>query len=164
MKLIPVGKGKHAMVDDFVFDLVGDQSWYLHKYVQRNFYVMGKAKPALLHRVIMDAPKGVEVDHIDGDKLNNQLSNLRLCSHQQNQHNRRFLNKNNTSGFKGVFFDKRRGAWYCQIKVNGKQRTIAAGFLTAKEASLAYDLASIAEFGEFSATNAVVGGKMLPVQ
>lgn len=141
------------MVDDVVFEMIGDIRWYQHVYVQGTIWVRNKPRGLLLHRVIMDAPPGVEVDHIDGDRLNNQISNLRLCSHAENQRNRSFLNKNNTTGFKGVYLNKDNNTYYAQITVFGKHRTIASGFKNKEDAAKAYDAASVAEHGDFSKTN-----------
>jgi hypothetical protein len=64
-----------------------------------------------------------QIDHIDGNKQNNFFQNLRVCSHQQNLFNRG-KNKNNTSGFKGVSWDKEQKKWLAQIKINGKVKKL----------------------------------------
>lgn len=73
-----------------------------------------------MHRTIMPAPTGLQIDHIDGDGLNNRRSNLRLATNAQNQHNRRF-HAGNKSGFKGVFWDPSRSQWMAQITLNGEK-------------------------------------------
>jgi hypothetical protein len=59
------------------------------------------------------------VDHIDNNKLNNTISNLRWCNSQENQHNHQ-LNENNTSGVKGIYWDKNANKWHAQIKFKNK--------------------------------------------
>lgn len=63
----------------------------------------------------------VEVDHIDGDKLNNRISNLRLCLNGSNNQNR-VKSARNTSGYSGVVWDKRRELWYTRVYSNGKYK------------------------------------------
>lgn len=60
------------------------------------------------------------IDHVDGNKLNNNIGNLRRSCHKTNGRNRG-KNKNNTSGYKNVFLDKRSGGWYAQIAHSGKK-------------------------------------------
>lgn len=85
---------------------------YLRAYV-------GPGITKYLHRRILKAPAGMDVDHIDGDPLNNRKSNLRICTHQHNLWNSKIRN-DNTSGVKGVYWDKKRKYWYARIEVNGK--------------------------------------------
>ena len=67
----------------------------------------GSYMQALIHRMIMNPDASQQVDHIDGDRLNNQRSNLRLCTHSGNQRNQG-PRRDNQSGCKGVFYDKGR--------------------------------------------------------
>ena len=69
-------------------------------------------------------PKDI-IDHIDSDRANNKISNLRECSHQQNMKNLR-LYSNNSSGHKNVSWVKSRNRWIVQLKVNGKQKYIGS--------------------------------------
>ena len=71
-----------------------------------------------MHSVIAKTPKGLETDHIDGDTLNNQKRNLRVCTKSQNQHNRK-ISSNNKSGFKGVSYNKKNKKWQADIQCNG---------------------------------------------
>lgn len=88
------------------------------------------------------------IDHIDGNGLNNRLDNLRICDQTQNNANSR-LGKNNTSGFKGVYWDKRTGKWRVQIQAYG-QRLRLGRFADLDKASEAYVLAADRIFGEFA--------------
>ena len=72
------------------------------------------------HRLIMDAKKGEEVDHIDKNSLNNHKSNLRLCTRKQNNQNAS-IRIDNITGYKGVSFNSLRNKFTAQINVNGKR-------------------------------------------
>ena len=100
----------------------------------------------------MKAPNGLQVDHIDGDVLNNQKSNLRICTQQENAKNRK-INKNNTSGIKGVSKTKRKEwrskTWQAIIGADGKN-THLGYFYTAEEAGRAYKKAAKELYGDFA--------------
>lgn len=93
----------------------------------------------------------VEIDHRDMNRSNNRIGNLREAGQSNNGANQN-KRSNNTSGYKGVVFDKARGRWKAQVKVNYK--TIHLGrFDTAAEAAKSYDRAAKEHFGEFAALN-----------
>jgi len=92
-------------------------------------------------------PKGL-IDHCDGDPLNNRLANLREASDSQNQGNRR-LNKNSTSGFKGVYFDKSSGRWAANI-LKDRQKFWLGCHDTPEQAHAAYCEAAQRIHGEFA--------------
>ena len=103
----------------------------------------------------MNAQPGQIVDHIDRDKLNCQRANLRFTTKQQNTVNSGMWS-NNTSGIKGVYWDKARNKWHAQIKVN--QKTIGLGrFDTLELATTVRDNAARHYFGHFATTNASLG-------
>lgn len=90
----------------------------------------------------------MEVDHRNGIRSDNSWSNLRLATQQQNQANSR-RPKNNTSGFKGVFWNKQRGKWAAKINPGGRQ--VHLGFFdNPKEAAGAYRTAAQAFFGDYA--------------
>lgn len=80
----------------------------------------GKTVKEFLHRLIMDAPKGAEVDHIDGNGLNNKRSNLRIVTNSENQYNRRHKRKYPKSGVPGVYWFPPTSKWKAQVILNGK--------------------------------------------
>ena len=152
-KIIPLTQGKVAKVDDDKFEYLSKWKWYYSSegYAARN----GKTNPTheviYMHREIIKAPVGMEVDHINGDRTDNHLSNLRLCTKAQNQINIG-IRRNNTSGFKGVYFDKWTNKWHSQIVINGKRKNLGR-YNTAEEAAKAYDKSAKANFGEFVRLN-----------
>ena len=115
-------------------------------------YVMDRHRKHL-HRYLIDAPKGYEIDHINLDTLDNRLCNLRVCTHQQNQCNQP-LQKNNTSGVTGVRFYKARNKFCARIKVC--QHDIHLGYyLTFEEAVQARNVGISCMFGEYGRYNDV---------
>lgn len=108
-------------------------------------------KDFILARMLLSAPRGLQVDHKDGDTLNNTRENLRLATPSQNAHNRG-VQYNNTSGFKGVTYYPREKKFIALITVN--YRRIALGYYpTAEEAARAYDAAALEHLGEFARVN-----------
>lgn len=156
MKTIQVGH-LFAFVDDEDFELVSESSWHLIKNgCGRTYYACTTlhGKKVRMHRLILGASSNKEVDHKDGNGLNNQRNNIRLCSSQQNQANQR-KHRDSSSPYKGVCLKKdkpRTIPWCANITVLGKR--IALGyFSTAKEAAIAYDKAALEYFGEFANFN-----------
>lgn len=113
----------------------------------------GGRKTVLLHRVIAQTPDGLETDHIDGDGLNNRRANLRNSTVAQNRRNRR-TGCNNTSGVKGVSWNKAMGQWKVDIHVGGKKHYLGC-FDTIDAASNAYASASAELHGEFGRAHRV---------
>jgi hypothetical protein len=107
------------------------------------------------HRVIYAMVSGAwpigDVDHRNGDRLDNRPGNLRCATRSQNVANQA-LRACNTSGFKGVSWDKKNKKWMARIGVNGKSRTLGR-YACAEDAGRAYDRAAVEAFGEFAATN-----------
>lgn len=102
------------------------------------------------HREVMnvDNPK-IQVDHINGNRLDNRKTNLRLCSNQENSMNR-YENSNNSSGYKGVYFDKDRNKWRGAIQYNGKSIKSTKRYNTPEEAYEWYIEKSNELFGDYS--------------
>jgi len=100
-----------------------------------------------LHQFIINPPNNMQVDHVSGDTLDNRKVNLRICSHAENQQNRK-KGKNNTSGYKGVYFHCGKRKWRTTICVN-KKRIYLGYFDTPEEAHEAYCEASKKYHGEF---------------
>lgn len=110
------------------------------------FKVDGKA--INLHRLVMDAPAGIDVDHINGNTLDNRRENLRLATRAQNCWNRK-LPRTNTSGYKGVSWRKDKECFTASITTHGK-RLFLGFFPKAEEAAEARRLASIEQHGDFA--------------
>ena len=146
MKEIPLNKTKVALVDDEDFIWLSEKKWSYHgPYVSRK----QSNKTILLHREILKVSQGLEVDHINGNPLDNRKENLRIATHQQNLFNSK-ISKNNKSGYKGVCWQ--RGKWQASIKVKGKQKYLGV-YKDKKIAALAYNIASIGFYGKFANKN-----------
>lgn len=100
-----------------------------------------------LHRLIMNAPKGVVIDHINRNKLDNRKCNLRICTQQQNSMNRG-LQSNNTSGITGITWSKVANKWQARIKIN-KQLKHLGYFDDLEKAIEVRKQAEIKYFGEY---------------
>ena len=120
--------------------ILNSRGWYVTKlgYVQH--------RKDLLHRVIMKAPPGVFVDHINGNPSDNRRENLRLCTHAQNMQNSK-VRAHSGTGVKGV--QKHANRYRARIRQDGRQVTLG-NFLTMAEAKIAYDAAATRIFGEFA--------------
>jgi hypothetical protein len=147
--VVPLANGKYAYVDPEDFDRVMNHLW--RTCVQRDVTYAESAidgHRVRMHNFILGPVEG-EIDHKDGDGLNNRRSNLRPTTHSQNIANQR-MRKTNTSGYKGVSRDKK--GWQVVIGHEGKQYRIG-NFSTKIEAAQAYDNAARRLFGEFASLN-----------
>jgi hypothetical protein len=107
-------------------------------------------KKHLIHRLVWLYHYGempTQIDHINGNRSDNRIENLRECTYSQNHGNRK-MSSSNTSGYKGVFLDKRDGFWFVYIASEYKGR-----YRTAQEAADAYDMFAKEHFGKFALTN-----------
>lgn len=138
--------GHQVLLDEEDTHLFDEYRWHIKRNRSKT-YVRCHPQFVYLHRMVMNAPVGIQVDHINGNGLDNRKENLRLCTTSQNLFNRG-KNKNNTSGLKGVGFDKRRGTWYARIEVDRKTIFIGS-FPSPSEAHEAYKRVAIEKAGEF---------------
>ena len=139
----------------FYFDLsdlekVRKYSWYLCGYP--NKIIIANAKRMTLHRYLLDSPD-CEIDHIDLNRFNNCRSNLRLCTHRENQCNHN-LQSNNTSGVAGVRYYKPRSKYAARIKHFGKEIHLGY-YLDIVSAMQARNVAMKLLFGKFARLNNV---------
>ena len=148
MKKIELTQGRFALVDDEDYPRLIQYKWYYNNGYAKTWY---KGKRIRMHRLITNASRRVQVDHRDHNGLNNQKSNLRLCSQKQNNRNVR-QGKNNTSGYRGVTVEPSTGHYRPNIYKDGK--AISFGhFKDIHHAALARDLWAVDMYGEFASTN-----------
>ena len=152
---VPLTRGYEAIIDTADVPLVEGRNWCADsrghnlyaRSSQSSNYVNVKT---YMHRLIMGAELGESVDHISGDGLDNRRGNMRLVSHAENLRNQR-VRVNNTSGLKGVSWNKRAGKWVANIRVDGKSQYLGL-FICPVEAHAAYCEASERLHGEFGRT------------
>lgn len=147
MKRVPLGGNKYAIVDDQDYKGIILHRWY----IAEDGYVAAtiKKQKMYLHKFVLNV-EGM-VDHIDRDKLNFVRTNLRPCTHTENMRNRGLF-RNNSSGYKGVSWDKGTKKWRARIDANGKKYHIGY-FVQSKDAAKAYDKWATELFGEFAYLN-----------
>jgi hypothetical protein len=156
-KEILLTQGKVAIVDAADYEWLSQWNWHAFRNQGGIWYARRARRRRLdqtspfMHRVIMDAPSGIMIDHINGDGLDNRQSNLRCATNQQNQFNSR-KRRDNTSGFRGVCWREDKKRWRARIRVGGKQQHLGL-FKTAEEAARAYDEAAKRLHGEFASLN-----------
>lgn len=155
MKEIVLTNGKVCLVDDEVFDELSKFNWYeaTGGYVKRHKRVEGKLTSIFMHRVVIGAEKGQTVDHINRNPLDNRKENLRIVNKSENAMNSKKA-INNSSGYRGVYHDKRDNSYDAFINKDGK-RIYLGRFKQIKEAALAYNDAAIRLHGKFASLNEV---------
>lgn len=154
MKEIRISGGKYvALIDDEDYQSVTQHSWYIFHSMDRLYArrILERRSSQLMHTYITGFK---QVDHINRNGLDNQRCNLRAANHVQNQGNVA-LRKNNTSGFRGIAYHKRKKdtkKWSASIKKN-YVLVFLGYFETKEEAAKAYDLAAKEYFGDFAFLN-----------
>ena len=151
---IPLTKGFVAIVDDEDAEVITAHKWHAHVpargrtvYAHMLRWANGRYKNESMHRLILNAPVGFEVDHINQNGLDNRRCNLRLATRAQNE-----ANKPPRSQYKGSYWCQQTGRWRARIRVDGHLRCLGR-FDSAEEAARAYDVAAMEAFGEFAYLN-----------
>lgn len=160
-KKIQLTQGAYATVEDEDYAELNQHRWYLGDtgYAMRTVYVCrvhGKEMKynVRMHRVILGVSSKEMVDHIDGNKLNNMRSNLRVCSKAQNNRNR-VGNTTSNCGYKGVH-KRKNGTYRSKIECDGKVYNLGS-FTDAADAAVAYNNKALLLFGAFAKLNIIKG-------
>lgn len=152
---LPLSRGLVAIVDADDPLEPWSWKWYAHSgghcifYAARRAYSDGKGALIYLHRFLLDAPEGLQVDHVNHNGLDNRRANLRLATPSRNTQNQSGLLSTNTSGYRGVFRYKLVGRWRAGIRLDGSTRHLGY-FDTPEEAARTFDRAAVEMFGEFA--------------
>jgi hypothetical protein len=146
---VPLTRGYEAIIDVEDTVIVGGMNWYVKVGTHSNYAIRSEKKfRVYMHRLILNAPDNLHVDHVNGNGLDNRKSNLRVVTVSQNQHNRG-LQVNNKSGYKGVTWYGRTGKWMAQIQSLNTYKCLGY-FDTAEDAHNAYCEAAKELHGEFA--------------
>lgn len=145
---VPLTQGYEAVIDAADVHLVKGHNWCADVrghtiYAIRTDCSGHKKRKVYMHRSLMGDTAGLDIDHRDGDGLNNTRRNLRVATPTQNRCNSR-ARKDNTSGFKGVSWHRAKGKWHARIQMNGKNHNL--GLHATPEAAHAAYAAASAEF------------------
>lgn len=159
MKTITLTQGFVALVNNADFKYLNQWKWHADRnhhsvYALRNIRVgPGKRKRVGMHTQLMGTPPGKEVDHRNGNGLDNRRRNLRVCAHAHNSQNVR-KPIDNSSGFKGVSWNRRSESWRAYIKTRRRQLHLGY-FSNPRTAAKAYNEAAVRLFGKFARLNPV---------
>lgn len=146
------------MVDDCDFERISQFKWSVdgkQPYLYARTHIPlgnGKRSHPSMHRMVMNAPRGLDVDHINHNTLDNRRTNLRLATRSQTNQNN--LGGYAVSGYKGVFFEKERNCWRAHITLKEKTKYLGR-FATVIEGAIAYNNAAKKYFGEFACLNKI---------
>lgn len=156
MKEIKLTQGQVALVDDEDYEYLNQWKWCANRSIGGYYAVRTdkqkadqKRETICMHRLILNAPKGLQVDHINHNTLDNTKQNLRICTNSQNQMNRSPCGK---SKYLGVTYYRNNTCLRASIKANNKSIHLGY-FKTEEEAAHAYDEAAKKYFGEFANLN-----------
>lgn len=119
-------------------------------------YARTEGKLVYMHHLIVDVPKGMVVDHINGNKLDNRKSNLRICNQRQNTWNKR-KRSNNKSGYTGVSWNKAASKWSAEVRKDGEKHYLGL-YVSKHAAAKAYNRKAKELFGEFTRLNEIKEG------
>lgn len=146
MKEIEIKGGSKVIIDEDFFGKATLDKWRISSW---GYVVNGKGK--YLHRIVMEAKEGEQIDHINRNKLDNRKENLRVCSCSENQWNRD-KTRSNSSGFKGVSFHKKANKWQVYIRIKNIPKYIGI-FPDKVSAAKAYDNEAKKLYGKFAFLN-----------
>lgn len=160
MKIIELTQDKVALVDDEDYDVLMEHKWCAH-WNYTKWYAVSRinAKVTKMHKFLLHSEAAyihgkyalLEIDHVDGDGLNNQRNNLRWVSRTENLRNR-VANKSSSSQYVGVYFEQYTQRWCAAIKVDGKTFKIGR-FDNEYDAALARDKVALDMWGNIAKMN-----------
>ena len=156
MKAIELTQGKVAIVDDGDYEWLSQWKWHAFT-PHKIFYAIrnkgdGGGGTIYMHRQILNAPSGMECDHINHDGLDNRRDNIRICTRMQNAQN--MITTEGISRYKGVFWGREKQRWQGQI-TKAQKRFFLGRYNNEDDAALAYNIFALTLFGEYAYINNV---------
>ncbi len=163
MRKIELTQGQFAVIDDDDYDRISSHKWYAKKnnvkckvvyYAATNITILGKRTTIRMHQFILgSSPNGKEIDHADGNTLNNQKHNLRFCTRTQNLYNA-IGSPYSATKHKGITFNNKSNMYRVRISINGKSTHIGC-FKKIEDAICVYNNAALKYHGEFARLNVI---------
>lgn len=142
-----------TIIDEDDYDVVSKFSWRIN--TQGYVCCVNLGKYMLMHRLILNILEDDKLiaDHENHNKLDNRKNNIRICTKLENNKNiKKYTNKEYTSKYKGVYWQKDTSRWRAQIHYDGKRKSL--GYYSIEEhAAIAYNSAAIELHGEFACLN-----------
>lgn len=157
MRKIELTRGAFALVDDEDYARIAKSSWAYNPQgvgyaVRKGNKRRGEPRTVQMHREVLHAPCGVQIDHINGNGLDNRKSNLRYANTQKNAFNRGKPNVPCSSQYKGVYRRHNSPTWKAHIKYNARHVELGS-FGSEELAAAAYNFAAKVMFGEYRREN-----------
>lgn len=150
-KTINLINGGYCLVDSGEYNNLMNHRWRGNT---KGYAVKSSGYPRVsMHRYLLNAPKGIHVDHINNNKLDNRKENLRLCNQSQNEANKR-PRSGFSSAYKGVSWHKATKKWKAQIGYNKKTKHIGC-FASEIDAAIAYNVTAKELFDGFALLNKI---------
>lgn len=150
---VPLTQGYEAIIDAADAAEIGRYNWHVLRNPGKPTYAMrtqmcdGVKQTIRMHRVLLPTSKGIEVDHRDGDGLNNRRSNLRPATSSQQNYNQA-IRSDNKSGYRGVSWSRPNRKWVAHIQIDGKAKHLGY-FRCPTSAAITYAKAAAQLHGEF---------------
>lgn len=162
MTEIKLTKGRKAIVDEDIEECLKEHSWQCSKdgYARRHVTKGNKDRTIFMHRFVWEIwngriPDGMIIDHINGDRLDNRLCNLRLVTIAESNRNRSGWGES-ASDYKGVTYSKKHEKWVARIKNEGTEHFLGY-FDNQEEAAAVYNINANILFGEYARLNVLMG-------
>jgi len=157
VRIIEITRDSVSLVDDEDYAHINSFNWALNPQgagyaVRKGRRGTGEKRTVQMHRQILNAPHGWQIDHINGNSLDNRRSNLRISSVQTNAFNRKKPAVPSTSKYKGVLQRKHKTGWEARVKYSDKAVHLGT-FDSERIAAGAYNYAAELMFGEFARKN-----------
>ncbi len=161
---VELSGGKESVIDAIDADKVAGYKWHCvrsgtkvnHRWYARRRIEKGHGQTIVLSRLLLNAAQGEQVDHINGNTLDNRRENLRICTSQQNSQNQKKTPKACTSKYKGVCWNKSSSKWMVYIRPPNEKLRHLGYFDFEVDAAKVYNEEALKLFGEYASLNKIM--------